>query len=77
MTLPVMYLLYAGAVSALFLGMLLLFFPKQLAKLNEVANRIAIGTERYMFLYRIIIGILLLVFAVFLIYVIRSMPLKI
>lgn len=76
MTLPVMYLLYAGAVSALLLGMLLLFFPKQLAKLNEFANRIAIGTERYMFLYRIIIGILLLFFAVFLIYVIRSTSVK-
>lgn len=77
MTLPVMYLLYAGIGFALLLGILLLFFPEQLAKINQVANRIAYGTESHLFPHRIIIGVLLLVFAVFLIYVIRTTALKI
>ncbi len=76
MNLFAMYFLYAAAVSAFSLGALLLFFPKALAKINEVTSKLIVGTEQYMFAYRIIAGIVLLIFGLFAIYVIRTTPLK-
>lgn len=76
MNLFVMYFLYAAAVSAFLLGALLLFFPKALAKINELASKVIVRTEQYIFVYRIIAGIVLVVFSIFLFYVLRTTPLK-
>ncbi|HAK88464.1 MAG TPA: hypothetical protein DHV16_08005 [Nitrospiraceae bacterium] len=76
MNLFAMYFLYAAAVSAFLLGALLLFFPKALAKINEVTSKLIVGTEQYMFAYRVIAGIILLIFGLFVVYVLRTTPLK-
>lgn len=76
MNLFVMYFLYAAAVSAFLLGALLLFFPKALAKINELASKVIVRTEHYIFAYHIIAGIVLIVFGIFVFYVLRTTPLK-
>lgn len=71
-----MLLLIVAAVAAFIICIFLLFFPKYLTRINEVGNRVLLKTEEFVLKYRIIIGLLLLIFCVLLLYVIYTMPLK-
>jgi hypothetical protein len=71
-----MLLLIVAAVSAFITSIFLLFFPKYLARINEFGNRVLFRTEELIVKYRIITGLLLLVFCILLLYVIYTTPLK-
>ena len=71
-----MLLLIVAAVSAFVICIFLLFLPKYLTRINEWGNRVLFRTEEFTVKYRIITGLLLLVFCVLLLYVIYTTPLK-
>jgi len=71
-----MLLLIVAAVAAFLSSIFLLFFPKYLTRINEFGSRVLLRTEEFVIKYRIITGLLLLVFCGFLLYVIYTTPLK-
>jgi len=71
-----MLLLIVAAVAAFLSSIFLLFFPKYLARINELGNRVLFRTEELIVKYRIITGLLLLVSCILLIYIIYTTPLK-
>ncbi len=75
MTLFVMYLLIVGATSAIILSAFLLFLPSTLGKMNVWASTMLLSTEQHVIRHPHVLGILMLVFGVFLSYVIYSTPL--
>lgn len=71
-----MYLFKAAAVFSAIIGILLLFFPKLLIKINETGTRMLLQTEQYLTKHRIIFGILMLICSLLLFYLIKTIPLK-
>lgn len=70
------YLLKFAAYAAFILGALLLFFPKAIAKINQAGTKFIIRADVLLTKHRIIAGVLLLVGGIFLLYLIRTIPLK-
>lgn len=75
MTLFVMCFLIVGIVSAFTLSVFCLFFPNILIKLNQWASQAILSTEENVIKNRKTLGILMLVFGIFLTYVVVSTPL--
>ncbi|MGD0281389.1 MAG: hypothetical protein ABSB95_03395 [Dissulfurispiraceae bacterium] len=73
----ILYFLYVCIVVAFALGVVLLFFPKHLHKLNQWANKFIAGTDQYVFAYRLIVGVLLLLLCLFLFSAIQALHMKI
>lgn len=69
--------LLVGAFFAFILGVFFLFLPQALKKMNEFSSKMILKTEDYLFQNRTVVGIALLVFCAFLIFIIYTKPLKI
>ncbi len=75
MTLFVMCFLIVGAVSAFILSAFCLFFPDVLIRLNQWASMALLSTEEQIIRHRKVLGVLMLLFGIFLTYVVYSTPL--
>lgn len=71
-----MYLFKAAAVISLVIGILLLFFPRLLIRMNEVGTRMLLQTEEYLTKHRLIFGILMIICSMLMFYLIKTTPLK-
>lgn len=69
--------LIVGAFFALILGVFFLFLPQSLKKMNEFSSKMILKTEDFLFQNRTAVGIALLVFCAFLVFIIYTKPLKI
>jgi hypothetical protein len=69
--------LVVGAVFAFILAVFFLFLPHVLKKMNEFSSKMILRTEDFLFQNRTIVGIALLAFCAFLIFIIYTKPLKI
>lgn len=70
------YLLKFAAYAAFILGALLIFFPKTIAKINQAGAKFIIRTDILLTKHRIITGVLLLMCGIFLLYLIKTIPVK-
>lgn len=70
------YLLKFAAYAAFILAALLIFFPKTIAKINQAGATFIIRTDMLLTKHRIITGVLLLMCGIFLLYLIKTIPVK-
>lgn len=59
---------FAGCLSALF-GLLFLFSPKLLAKLNETVNKVLLDLDSTLYKMRIVMGLLLCLMGAMMFYI--------